>query len=112
MRQTAASSKPAWPTSSRSLDGCGEGRGGRVVGGALAGRRDRVTIATKIGYDIYSPWERKGHGERPHDWSPDYLRYALDQSLARLGTDYVDILQLHNPRLDAIQSDEVFALLD
>jgi aryl-alcohol dehydrogenase-like predicted oxidoreductase len=93
-------------------DAYGEGRGERLLGRALAGRRDRVTVATKFGYDIYSPWERKGHTERPHDWSPEFIRYALEQSLARLQTDYIDVYQLHNPRLDAVQSDEIFAVLD
>ncbi len=93
-------------------DTYGDGRGERLLAQALRGRRDEVTIATKFGYDIYSPWERAGHAERPQDWSPEFIRYALEQSLARLGTDHIDIYQLHNPRLDAIQSDEVFAVLD
>ena len=93
-------------------DTYGEGRGETLVARALGHVRDRVTIATKFGYDIYSPWERKGHVERPHDWSPEYIRYALEQSLARLGTDRIDVYQLHNPRMDAIRSDEVFAVLE
>ena len=93
-------------------DTYGEGRGETLLAKALGDVRDRITIATKFGYDIYSPWERKGHVERPHDWSPEFVRYALEQSLARLGTDHIDIYQLHNPRMDAIRSDEVFAVLE
>ena len=93
-------------------DTYGEGRGETLLQKALGDVRDEITIATKFGYDIYSPWERKGHVERPHDWSPDYIRYALDQSLARLGTDHIDVYQLHNPRMDAIRSDDVFGVLD
>jgi aryl-alcohol dehydrogenase-like predicted oxidoreductase len=93
-------------------DTYGEGRGETLLQKALGDVRDEITIATKFGYDIYSPWERKGHVERPHDWSPEYVRYALEQSLARLGTDRIDVYQLHNPRMDAIRSDEVFAVLD
>jgi aryl-alcohol dehydrogenase-like predicted oxidoreductase len=93
-------------------DTYGEGRGETLLRKALGDVRDDITIATKFGYDIYSPWERKGHVERPHDWSPEYVRYALEQSLARLGTDRIDVYQLHNPRMDAIRSDEVFAVLD
>jgi aryl-alcohol dehydrogenase-like predicted oxidoreductase len=93
-------------------DTYGEGRGETLLQKALGDVRDDITIATKFGYDIYSPWERKGHVERPHDWLPEYVRYALEQSLARLGTDRIDVYQLHNPRMDAIRSDEVFAVLD
>ena len=93
-------------------DTYGEGRGETLLQKTLGDVRDDITIATKFGYDIYSPWERKGHVERPHDWSPEYVRYALEQSLARLGTDRIDVYQLHNPRMDAIRSDEVFAVLD
>src|SRR5690348_11551062 len=93
-------------------DTYGEGRGETLLARALGHVRDRITIATKFGYDIYSPWERKGHVERPHDWSPEYIRYALDQSLARLDTDHIDVYQLHNPRMDAIRSDDVFAVLE
>jgi aryl-alcohol dehydrogenase-like predicted oxidoreductase len=93
-------------------DTYGEGRGEILLAKALGDVRDTITIATKFGYDIYSPWERKGHVERPHDWSPEYVRYALEQSLARLQTDHIDVYQLHNPRMDAIRSDEVFAVLE
>jgi aryl-alcohol dehydrogenase-like predicted oxidoreductase len=93
-------------------DTYGEGRGETLLRKALGDVRDDITIATKFGYDIYSPWERKGHVERPHDWSPEYVRFALEQSLARLGTDRIDVYQLHNPRMDAIRSDEVFTVLD
>ena len=41
-----------------------------------------------------------------------HVRFALEQSLKRLGTDYIDIYLLHNPRLWAIESDELFDLLD
>ena len=93
-------------------DTYGEGRGETLLARALGDVRDDITIATKFGYDIYSPWERKGHVERPHDWSPDYVRYALDHSLRRLGTDRIDVYQLHNPRMDAIRSDAVFEVLE
>src|SRR5690242_14877176 len=93
-------------------DTYGEGRGERLLAQALGDVRDQVTIATKFGYDIYSPWERKGHMERPHDWTPGFVRFALEQSLARLGRETIDHYALHNPRLDPLRSDELFALLD
>jgi aryl-alcohol dehydrogenase-like predicted oxidoreductase len=92
-------------------DTYGEGRGERLLQQAF-GASDDVVIATKFGYDIYSPWERKGHMERPHDWTPGFVRFALEQSLARLGRETIDHYALHNPRLDPLRSDELFALLD
>src|SRR3990172_5168020 len=40
------------------------------------------------------------------------VRFGLEQSLERLGTDYIDVYQMHNPRMWAIESDELFATLD
>jgi aryl-alcohol dehydrogenase-like predicted oxidoreductase len=74
--------------------------------------RDEVVISTKIGYDFYNHTARRGQQERPQDWSEDFLRFALEQSLKRLDTDYIDFLQLHNTKMDAAESDELFALMD
>ena len=82
-----------------------------ILSEALGSHRDDIVIATKFGYDIYSHPESQGQRERPHDWSPAYMRKALEQSLKRLGTDYVDLYQLHNPRLDAIRDDDLWAEL-
>lgn len=79
---------------------------------ALGDVRDRIVIGSKFGYDIYNHPERPGQQERPHDWSPAYMRRALEESLRRLGTDYLDLYQLHNPRVDAIQRDDLFAELE
>jgi aryl-alcohol dehydrogenase-like predicted oxidoreductase len=79
---------------------------------ALGDRRDKITIATKFGYDIYNHPVSPNHSERPHDWSPQYMRKALENSLRRLGTDYIDLYELHNPRVDAIQKDDLWAELE
>lgn len=92
-------------------DTYGEGRGELLLQKAFGASPD-VVVGTKFGYDLYSPWERKGQSERPHDWTPAYIRFALEQSLARLGREAVDVYMLHNPRLEALQSDEVFELLE
>ncbi len=76
---------------------------------ALGDVREKIVIASKFGYDIYTNPERPGQQERPHDWSPQYLRKALEGSLKRLGTDYLDYYQLHNPRLDAIERGSALA---
>ena len=52
---------------------------------ALGDKRDSIVIGTKFGYDIYSNPESQGQQERPHDWSPAYIRKALEGSLRRRG---------------------------
>ncbi len=94
-------------------DTYGNGRGETILAKAFMGRRDQVVIGTKFGYDFYTnPDLNRGQRERPHDWSPKFVRFALEQSLKRLDTDYVDLWMLHNPRMDAIQKDDLFALLE
>ena len=93
-------------------DTYGNGLGETILAKALGDRRDRITIGTKFGYDFYHHTSRRGHEELPHDWRPEYVRFALEESLKRLQTDHVDLYQLHNPRLDALQRDDLFATLE
>lgn len=67
-------------------------RGGseRFLGGILAGRRDRVVLATKFGWDMGA----SGDALRG---SADYARQAIDASLERLRTDHVDLYYYHRP---------------
>lgn len=83
-----------------------------ILAEALGDVRDRIVIGTKFGYDIYNHPDRPGQQERPHDWSPQYLRKALEGSLRRLGTDHIDLYQLHNPRLDAIRRPDLWDELE
>jgi aryl-alcohol dehydrogenase-like predicted oxidoreductase len=94
-------------------DTYGNGRGEEILAQSLGDHRDAITIATKFGYDIvHSAAQRDGHGELPHDWSPQYVRAACEASLRRLSTDRIDYYQLHNPRMDAITDDALWATLD
>ena len=95
-------------------DSYGDGKAERMLARALGDVRDKIVIATKFGYDFYSQRDddRPGHRERPQDFSPPFVRRALEESLKRLETDYVDLYQLHNPRMSAIESDELFATLE
>ena len=93
-------------------DTYGDGLGETILAKALGHARDRITIGTKFGYDFYHHTGRRGHEELPHDWRPEYVRFALEQSLKRLQTDRIDLYQLHNPRLEAMQRDDLFAELE
>lgn len=88
----------------------GHGRSEELVGEAFSDRREDVTITTKVGYDFYNN-PQAGHGELPKEMDPEYLRGAVEKSLERLDTDYIDVLQLHNA--DAVEiTPEVLDLLD
>ncbi|MBD0355663.1 MAG: aldo/keto reductase [Rubrobacter sp.] len=93
-------------------DTYGSGKGETLLADAFGGMRDEVVISTKIGYDFYSHTQRRGQQERPQDWSENFIRFALEQSLKRLGTDYVDFLQLHNTKMDAVENDALFGLME
>ncbi|OJH36059.1 aldo/keto reductase [Cystobacter ferrugineus] len=66
----------------------GEGKSEEFLGRALGKRRSQVIIASKFGH----PGEGPGKGGRPA-----YLQQAIETSLRRLGTDYIDLYQLHMP---------------
>jgi aryl-alcohol dehydrogenase-like predicted oxidoreductase len=85
----------------------GDGYGETLLRDALAPVRGKCAYATKVGYDWYNNKREGGQREHPHDWSPAFIRHAVEQSLARLGSDYIDWLQLHNPRMDALESFEL-----
>jgi len=90
----------------------GDGKGEVVLAQAFAGHRDEIVVATKFGYDFYNhPGVQAGQRERPHNWSPDFIRMACEQSLRRLKTDHIDFYQLHNPRIETIRNDDVFRTL-
>ena len=93
-------------------DTYGEGYGEEILAKGLKQQRHDIVIGTKFGYDFYTHTVREGHKERPQRWTPGFIRYACEQSLRRLDTDYIDLYQLHNPKMEAIENDEVFDTLD
>ena len=93
-------------------DTYGSGKGETLLADAFGHMRDEVVISTKIGYDFYNHTARRGQQERPQDWSEGFIRFALEQSIERLDTDYVDFLQLHNTKMDAVEDDDLFALME
>ncbi|GAA1894110.1 aldo/keto reductase [Asanoa iriomotensis] len=83
----------------------GAGHSERILGRALAGRRDQVVIASKWGH-TFDESRRLMLGT---DSSPDYLVRCLDGVLDRLRTDYLDLYQLH---LNDLPVDDALALVD
>jgi aryl-alcohol dehydrogenase-like predicted oxidoreductase len=69
----------------------GTGHSERILGRALGKRRDDVVVATKWG-NLFDERTRTLYGQ---DASTEHARAALTASLARLGTDHVDLYQLH-----------------
>lgn len=90
----------------------GAGHSERVLGRALADRRDRVVIATKFGnmFDEDTRQTKGGNG------SPGYVRQACEASLRRLNTDYIDLYQFHlndfDPEGGAAVRDALETLVD
>lgn len=66
-----------------------------TVGKAIKGKRDQVILATKVG----NQWRADGSG---WDWNPkkEYILAAIEQSLKRLATDYIDVYQLHGGTIE------------
>jgi aryl-alcohol dehydrogenase-like predicted oxidoreductase len=93
-------------------DTYGNGRSEELLARAFPTRRDKVVIATKVGYDFYSHGEgRKGQREIPQDFSPKFIRFAVEQCLKRLNTDRIDLLQLHNLRMEQVHDDALWDTL-
>ncbi len=93
-------------------DTYGEGYGEELLSKVLGHRRGEIVIATKFGYDFYDKTPRIGHQERPQKFDREFVIFACEQSLRRLGTDYIDIYQIHNPRVSALERDELFETLE
>jgi aryl-alcohol dehydrogenase-like predicted oxidoreductase len=67
----------------------GDGQSEEMLGAALQGRRGSAVIATKFGHQALGP-ERSGASRR-------WIRIAVEDSLRRLGTDWIDLYQMHTP---------------
>ena len=66
------------------------GESEEIVGKALRGRRDEGVLATKFGLPMGSDANHRGG-------SPRWIKQAVENSLRRLGTDHIDIYQMHRP---------------
>jgi aryl-alcohol dehydrogenase-like predicted oxidoreductase len=113
-----------------------QGESEKLLAKAFRGRRDRVVIASKAGYVLPSqrrmvarikplvrPLVRLLKISRQHlpgavrgslaqDYSPEYLPRAVEASLRRLRTDYLDLLQLHSPPAEIVRRGDWIAALE
>ena len=112
------------------------GRSEELLGQAVRGRRDQVVITTKGGSRFTPAWKsvidsrsllvplRKvlkpfkryfnlvRHTQKQYDYSPAHLRNALETSLKRIGTDYIDLYQLYNPTPSDLETGEFIESLE
>ncbi|GHO70694.1 oxidoreductase [Ktedonobacter sp. SOSP1-52] len=79
-----------------------------IVGKAIKGRREQVVLATKGGLVVSDKTTRAMHT----DGSPTHLKMACEASLRRLGTDVIDLYQLHRPDLKVPIEESVGALAE
>jgi aryl-alcohol dehydrogenase-like predicted oxidoreductase len=113
-----------------------QGESETLIGKAIRGKRDSIIIASKAGYTLPArrrwagrikpllrPMVRllklrreqlssKSRGELSQDFSPKYLLGAVEGSLRRLRTDYLDIFQLHSPSREVIERGEWLSALE
>ncbi len=73
-----------------SADAYGRGRNEELIARVLKGRRDKYVVATKFGNMGRNP-----DGSAAGEGAPEYLRAACERSLARLGTDVIDLYYIH-----------------
>ena len=83
----------------------GHGHSETLLGAALHDVRDQVFFATKAGGNFYNRDMRL-------DFTPGYLRFAVERSLERLRADHIDLLQLHNPPINLISARDTYEPLE
>jgi aryl-alcohol dehydrogenase-like predicted oxidoreductase len=94
-------------------DTYGNGLSEELIAKAFSQQRDQIVIATKVGYDfVHHGNERRGQREIPQDFSPTALTRATEAALKRLKTDRIDLLQLHNVRMEQVMDEAVWETLD
>ncbi len=79
------------------------------IGRFISHRREEYYLATKCGCNI----DADGAPQEPgHVWTADRVRRNVDESLARMKTDYVDLLQMHNPSVEEVEAGKLVEVLE
>lgn len=84
------------------------GRSEEFIGRFISHRRSEYFLATKCGCKLTPAGDRD---ETSHIWTRDNILRGVEESLARLKTSYVDLLQLHNPTVEAVRENKVVDVL-
>ena len=79
------------------------------IGRYISHRRDEFFLATKCGCNIDLNGERLDPG---HLWTANRLRRNIDQSLSRMKTDHVDLMQMHNPSVEEVEQRGLVQVLE
>lgn len=85
------------------------GRSEEFIGKYIGKRRNEFTLATKCGCTVVHKDENTD--DTPHVWTRENLFRGLHESLERMKTDYVDIMQLHNPSVEQVEQGDLIAVL-
>lgn len=78
----------------------------------IKSQRSEIVLTTKCGYDLNAARPNGKQRERPQDWRPASVRAQLEESLSRLETDYIDLYQLHNVRIEPMLADDLWDELE
>lgn len=84
------------------------GRSEAYIGRFIAARRGEYRLATKVGCSMVPAGD---HDETPHVWTRDHLLRTIDDSLTKLQTDHVDLVQLHNATVADVEQGKLVDVL-
>ncbi|HEY3281051.1 MAG TPA: aldo/keto reductase [Armatimonadota bacterium] len=85
------------------------GRSEEFIGRFISSRRGEFYLATKCGCTVVRRDEDTD--DTPHVWTRENLFRCLHESLERMRTDYVDLMQLHNPSVEQVEQGDLVAVL-
>ena len=84
------------------------GKSEMYIGQYLSSQRDKFYLATKAGCHMQYAGD---HDETPHVWTRENIMRNIADSLMKMRTDYVDILQFHNPAVEIVEENGLIDIL-